>query len=54
MAKELGADYVFKIEKNMTEESIVKNIRELMEETPSISLDCTGAETCVRVALKVI
>ncbi|XP_044757271.1 sorbitol dehydrogenase-like [Coccinella septempunctata] len=51
-AKEMGADHVFKIEKDMTEDSIVKVIKDTMGEAPVISLDCTGVELCVRVALK--
>ena len=52
-AKEIGADYTLKIEKNMTEQDIVSRIKELLGEDPNISLDCTGAEQCVRVALQV-
>ncbi|XP_045467275.1 sorbitol dehydrogenase-like [Harmonia axyridis] len=51
-AKELGADHVLKIERNMTEDDIVKEIINIMGEEPTISLDCTGVEMCVRVALK--
>jgi L-iditol 2-dehydrogenase len=51
-AKEIGADYTLKIEKNMSEEQIVKTIKQLLGEDPNISLDCTGVEQCVRVALQ--
>jgi hypothetical protein len=37
----------------MSEEQIVKTIKELLGEDPNISLDCTGVEQCVRVALQV-
>jgi len=53
IAKKLGANYTLKIEKNMTEEDIISTIRELLGEDPNITLDCTGVEQCVRVAVQV-
>ncbi|KAJ3664462.1 hypothetical protein Zmor_000025 [Zophobas morio] len=51
-AKELGVDYTLKIEKNMTEVETVSKIGELLQEAPDVSLECTGVEQCVRVALE--
>jgi len=51
MAKKLGADHALKIEKNMTEEQIVKKVHELLGEEPNVSFDCTGVESCVRVCV---
>lgn len=52
-AKEMGADYTLKITKDMAEDSVVQKIKELLGEDPDISLDCSGAEQSVRVALLV-
>lgn len=52
-AKEVGADYTIKIERNMTEQDIIKKVKELLGEEPTISFDATGVEQCVRVALQV-
>jgi len=52
-AKELGAHYTIKIEKDMKEDDIVAKIKELLGEEPNKTFDCTGAEICVRTALKV-
>ncbi|KAK9881030.1 hypothetical protein WA026_014372 [Henosepilachna vigintioctopunctata] len=53
VAKSLGADHTLKIEKHMTEQDIIKKITELLGEDPTVSLDCSGAEVSVRVALQV-
>ncbi|KAL3276723.1 hypothetical protein HHI36_012092 [Cryptolaemus montrouzieri] len=53
VAKHFGADYIMKIEKNMSEKDIVSKIGEILGEAPNVSLDCTGVEICVRVALNV-
>lgn len=52
-AKSLGADHTLLIQKNMTEGDIVKKIKEILGEEPTVSFDCTGIEQCVRVALTV-
>lgn len=52
-AAELGADSTIKIEKNMSEDEICKLVIEKLGVEPNKVFDCTGAEPCVRVALKV-
>ncbi|XP_074030536.1 sorbitol dehydrogenase-like [Leptinotarsa decemlineata] len=49
MAKQCGADYTIKMERNMSEEDVVKKAVELLGQEPNISFDCTGLETCVRI-----
>lgn len=51
-AKSMGADYTIQIAKGMTEDQVVEKIHKDLGEEPDISLDCTGVEFCVRVALK--
>ncbi|KAJ8974405.1 hypothetical protein NQ317_014899 [Molorchus minor] len=50
MAKQLGADYTINT-RNLSEEDIIKKVRELLGEDPTISFDCSGVEQCVRVAV---
>jgi len=52
-AKEIGAHYTIKFEKGMQEDDIVAKIKELLGEEPNKTFDCSGAEQCVRIALKV-
>lgn len=52
-AKELGADYVVKTTREMTEQDITQLIRDTLKEEPHASFDCCGVELCVRVALNV-
>ncbi|KAL1506468.1 hypothetical protein ABEB36_005831 [Hypothenemus hampei] len=52
-AKELGANYAIKIEKGQTEDEIINKILQLLGEQPNKTFDCSGAELCVRIALKV-
>jgi L-iditol 2-dehydrogenase len=52
-AKELGAHHTIKIEKDMKEDDVVEKIKELLGEEPNKTFDCSGAEFCVRIALKV-
>ncbi|XP_972414.3 sorbitol dehydrogenase [Tribolium castaneum] len=52
-ARELGADYVFKVEKNMPEEELVKEIKCLLRVDPNITIECTGEESSIRASLQV-
>lgn len=52
-AKELGADFTLKITNQLSEADIIKKIKELLGKEPNITLECTGAEQSVRVALQV-
>jgi L-iditol 2-dehydrogenase len=52
-ARELGADFTLRIHKSMTEDDIIKIIKTKLGQDPTVTLECTGAEQCVRVALQV-
>ncbi|XP_068910992.1 sorbitol dehydrogenase-like isoform X4 [Tenebrio molitor] len=52
-AKELGADYVMKIRKDMQDKDVIAKIKETLGEDPNVTIDCTGAEQCIRIALQV-
>lgn len=52
-AKELGADYIVKTTKDMSEEDIVRIIKDTLKEEPHSSYDCCGVEMCARVAMHV-
>jgi L-iditol 2-dehydrogenase len=53
-ARELGADFTLRIDKSMTEDDIIKTIKTQLGQDPTVTLECTGAEQCVRVALQVM
>lgn len=53
VAKELGADYSVLVQKDDTDETLVKKIVDTLGQQPDISLDCSGAEICVRTAIQV-
>jgi L-iditol 2-dehydrogenase len=52
-ARELGADFTLRIHKSMTEDDIIKIIKTKLGQDPTVTLECTGAEQCVRVAVQV-
>lgn len=49
----MGADYIIKTTREMSEQDIIKKIKETLKEEPHCSFDCCGVELCVRVALNV-
>ncbi|XP_056644817.1 sorbitol dehydrogenase-like [Diorhabda sublineata] len=51
VAKDLGADYTIKIDRNMSEEDIIKKVVELLGQEPNKSFDCTGIESCIRICV---
>ncbi|CAO1409873.1 unnamed protein product [Diamesa serratosioi] len=51
VAKELGADYTLLIQKDDKEEDIVKKIHTMIGCEPDKTVDCSGAEATVRLAL---
>jgi Zn-dependent alcohol dehydrogenase len=53
-AKEMGADYVMKIRKDMQDKDVIAKIKETLGEDPNVTIDCTGAEQCIRIALQVL
>ncbi|KAK9710408.1 Zinc-binding dehydrogenase [Popillia japonica] len=52
LAKELGANHVLLVEKDASDESIVKKVHEMLGEEPTISMDCSGVEQSVTVAIQ--
>lgn len=54
-AKLLGADFVYRVKKeDKSEEEMVKDIKNLIGVDPNVTLECTGDEQSMRVALNVI
>lgn len=51
VAKSLGADHTFLIEKNRSEKENIQLIREMMGEMPDKTIDCSGAESTSRMAI---
>lgn len=52
-AKSLGADDTICVQGSDTDQDIVNKIVAVLGCEPTVSLDCTGAEQCVRVAIQV-
>ncbi|XP_053694911.1 sorbitol dehydrogenase-like [Sabethes cyaneus] len=51
IAKDIGADVTLLIKKGDKEDDIVKKIHQLLGVAPDISIECTGAEPCVRIGI---
>lgn len=51
VAKTLGANHTFLIEKNRSEKENVRLIHEAMGEMPDKTIDCSGAESTSRMAI---
>ncbi|XP_046966675.1 sorbitol dehydrogenase-like [Vanessa cardui] len=51
MAKKLGADYTLLVNKDSNEADIVRKVHELLGTHPDISIDASGAQSTVRLAL---
>lgn len=54
VAKELGATCTVLVQKNDTDETMVKKIIKTLGQQPDISVDCSGAEMSVRIAVQVL
>lgn len=50
-AKEMGAHYTMKVDREMKEADIVKKIHEEMGQEPTITIDCSGVESTTRLAI---
>lgn len=53
LAKSLGADFVLKINPGEEDSTVIDNIKQLIGDQPSVSIDCTGADQSIRVAVQV-
>ncbi|XP_037922946.1 sorbitol dehydrogenase-like isoform X1 [Hermetia illucens] len=51
IAKSLGATYTMLVKKDMTEESLVKQVHEIMGSAPDKAIDCCGGESTSRLAI---
>ncbi|GAB0088645.1 sorbitol dehydrogenase [Sergentomyia squamirostris] len=51
MAKELGADFTYVIEKDVSEEENVKRIHAVMGSEPNKTIDCSGVQATNRLAM---
>ncbi|KRT82776.1 hypothetical protein AMK59_4469, partial [Oryctes borbonicus] len=52
LAKEMGADHTLLVDKNVSDEEIIKQVVEKLGGQPTISMDCSGAEQSVRIAIQ--
>ena len=52
LAKELGADYTFLLDRNMSPEEAGQKIKEECGGAVDITLECTGQESCTRIAIE--
>ena len=52
VAKELGADHVFLLDKTMNAEEAGKKIKEECGGAVDITMECTGQESCTRIAIE--
>ncbi|XP_022129938.1 sorbitol dehydrogenase [Pieris rapae] len=51
IAKKLGADFTLLVSKDSNEADLVKSVHELLEGHPDISIDASGVQSTVRLAL---
>ncbi|XP_018327547.1 sorbitol dehydrogenase [Agrilus planipennis] len=52
VAKKLGADYTILLKRGESEESLLNRIREALGDLATVSLDCSGVEQSVRIAIQ--
>lgn len=53
MAKKLGANSVYRIVSGVSEDKLVEEVEKIFEAQPDVVMECTGAESSVRLALLV-
>jgi len=51
VAKELGADYVIKINPDDDTNKVVENIKAQLGDAPDVTIECSGAESSVKLAI---
>ncbi|XP_065349064.1 sorbitol dehydrogenase-like [Cloeon dipterum] len=52
LAKELGADHTILLDKDSDETAIVKKIHALLGKEPDKTIECSGAESSIRIAIQ--
>jgi L-iditol 2-dehydrogenase len=53
VAKDLGADYAYLSKVGENEQETVKAVHSLLGGAPDITIDCSGAEASIRLAILV-
>jgi L-iditol 2-dehydrogenase len=53
LAKKLGADYTLLLSRDSDEKEIVKKVHKLLGKEPDKSIECSGAEISIRIAIQV-
>jgi L-iditol 2-dehydrogenase len=53
LAKKLGADHTLLLSRDSDEKEIVKQVHQLLGKEPDKSIECSGAETSIRIAIQV-
>ena len=53
MAERLGADVTIKVEKHQTPEQLAVMVEEMLGEQPNKALECSGAESSIKMAVHV-
>lgn len=52
-AKELGADFQVTVSKSDSPQQLAKKVEDLLGVQPQITIECTGAESCLQTAIYV-
>ncbi|GLH07399.1 hypothetical protein R5R35_002892 [Gryllus longicercus] len=52
IAKELGANHTVLITPDLDEQSVIKSVHKTLGTAPDISIDCSGAESSIRLAIQ--
>ncbi|KAF6722664.1 Sorbitol dehydrogenase [Oryzias melastigma] len=50
-AKELGADFQVAVSRSDTPQQLAKKVEDLLGAQPQITIECTGAESCIQTAI---
>ncbi|RVE74457.1 hypothetical protein OJAV_G00022390 [Oryzias javanicus] len=50
-AKEVGADFQVTVDKNDSPQQLAKKVEDLLGAQPQITIECTGAESCIQTSI---
>ncbi|XP_068611488.1 sorbitol dehydrogenase-like [Brachionichthys hirsutus] len=51
VAKDLGADFQLEVKKDAGPQQLAQTVEDMMGDKPHISIECTGAESCIQTAI---
>ncbi|KAM8877311.1 sorbitol dehydrogenase [Synchiropus picturatus] len=51
VAKELGADFLLEVRREDAPQQLAKRVEELLGAPPNITIECSGAESCIQTAI---